>query len=74
MTVLLSLGVYNHLKAREEAEWMADLGFYILFNSISVMLGRYEDDNEKLCAMEPNFKVRKELFPQLGFNLERLDQ
>ena len=35
--------------------WMDDLWFYILFNSISVILGWWEGDNEKLCAMEPCF-------------------
>ena len=32
---------------------MADLQFYVLFNSISVRSGRLADDNERLCAMEP---------------------
>ena len=32
---------------------MDDLRFYVLFNSISVILGRRVDDNERLCAMEP---------------------
>ena len=29
--------------------WMDDLGFYVLFNSISVISGRCLDDNERLC-------------------------
>ena len=32
--------------------WMDDLQFYVLFNSISVISGRWADDNERLCAME----------------------
>ena len=32
--------------------WMDDLRFYALFNSISVISGRWVDDNEKLCAVE----------------------
>ena len=32
--------------------WMADLKFYVPFNSISVISGRWGDDNERLCAME----------------------
>ena len=32
---------------------MDDLQFYILFNSISVMSGRWAGDNERLCVMEP---------------------
>ena len=32
---------------------MDDLPFYFLFNSISVISGRWLDDNERLWAMEP---------------------
>ena len=32
--------------------WMADLRFYVPFNSISVISGRWAGDNERLCAME----------------------
>ena len=32
---------------------MDNLRFYDLFNSISVISGRWADDNEMLCAMEP---------------------
>ena len=35
--------------------WMNDLQFY-LFNSISCISGQWEDDNKKLCAMEPNLR------------------
>ena len=37
------------------AGWVSpcDLRFYILFNSISVISGRWAGDNERLCAMEP---------------------
>ena len=31
---------------------MDDLQFCVLFNSISVILGQWEGDNERLCAME----------------------
>ena len=31
---------------------MGYLRFYVLFNSISVILGQWADDNEKLCAMK----------------------
>ena len=31
---------------------MDDLQFYILFSSISVISGQWEDDNGRLCAME----------------------
>ena len=32
---------------------MDDLRFYVLFNTISVKLGRGEVDNERLCGMIP---------------------
>ena len=31
---------------------MDDLGFYILFNSVSVILERWEVEKERLCVME----------------------
>ena len=33
--------------------WMGDLRFYVFFNSISVITGRWADDNARLYAMEP---------------------
>ena len=36
-----------------------DLRFYIHFNSISVILGRCLDDNERLCAMELHLQLRR---------------
>ena len=38
---------------------MDDLRFYILFNSISVITGQWEDDNERMCAMEPRLRLRR---------------
>ena len=32
--------------------WMDDLRFYVLFNSVTVISGRPEVDNERLCVME----------------------
>ena len=32
---------------------MDDLRFNVLFNSISVISGRWANDNERLCAMNP---------------------
>ena len=34
-----------------------DLRFYVLSNSISVILGRWADNNERLCAMEPRLQL-----------------
>ena len=36
---------------------MDDLRFYVLCNSISVISGRWADDNERLCAMEPRLRL-----------------
>ena len=43
--------------------WLDYLRFYILFNSISVILERWEDDNERLCVMEPCLWFRRFLPP-----------
>ena len=39
--------------------WMDDLRFYVLFNSISVISGRWADDNERLCAEESRLQLRR---------------
>ena len=44
--------------------WMNDLRFYVLFNSIAVISGRWADNNERLSAMEPRLRLRR-------FRLER---
>ena len=43
---------------------MDDLQFYVLFNSISVISGRWDIDNERLCATEP--RLRGEDFASSG--------
>ena len=55
-------GKYSDKKTMDG--WMNDLRFYVLFNSISVISGRWEVDNERLCAMELRLQLR-------GFRLER---
>ena len=40
-------------------EWMDDMRFYVLFNSVSVISGRCMDDNERLCAMELRLRLRR---------------
>ena len=42
---------YLHAYCRNE--WMDDLRFYVIFNSISVISGRWLADNERICAIEP---------------------
>ena len=39
--------------------WMDDLQFYVLFNSISIISGQWEGDNERLCAMEPSLRLER---------------
>ena len=53
--------------------WMDDLPFYILFNSVSVISGRWADDNERLYAMEPGLGLRRFRL-ELGSNSGPLDQ
>ena len=40
---------------------MDDMRFYVLFNSISVISGRWEVDNERLCAMELETSTKAKL-------------
>ena len=39
--------------------WMDDLRFYVLFNSISVISGRWAGDRERLFAMELRLRLRR---------------
>ena len=56
--------LWNYLKLYQSYRWMDDLWFYVLFNNISVISGRWTDDNERLCATEPRLRLRR-------FRLER---
>ena len=47
--------------------------FNVLFDSISVISGRWLGDNERLCAKEPRLWSGR-LLPQAGSNPEPLDQ
>ena len=63
--------------ARTRDEWidgqMGDLRFYVLFNSILVISGRWLKDSKRMCIMEP--RLRLERFPPLrGSTPEPLDQ
>ena len=51
--------------------WMGDLRFYVLFNSISVISGRWADHNERLCAITP-FTVGR-ISPRAGIEHGLLD-
>ena len=42
-----------------QEEWLDDLRFYVLFNSISAISGQWEVDNERLCAMELRLWMRR---------------
>ena len=47
---------------------MDELQFYVLFNSISVIPGRYLDDNERLCALNFLFTFEK-ISPRMRIEL-----
>ena len=34
--------------------WMDDLRYFVIFKSISVISGRWADDNERLFAIDPS--------------------
>ena len=53
------LSILTHSYGETRKEWMDDFQFYILFNSISVISGRQEVDNERLCAVEPHLRLRR---------------
>ena len=38
---------------------MDDLRFYVLFNTVSVISGQWEVDNERLCAMQLRLRLRR---------------
>ena len=39
--------------------WKDGLGFYVIFNSSSVISGRYVGDNERLCATKPRVRLKR---------------
>ena len=41
--------------------WMDDMCLYVIFNSISVISGRWAGENKRLCAME--LRLRLKNFP-----------
>ena len=51
-------------KKNKSKRWMDDLRFYVLSNSVSTISGRWEVDNERLCAADFLLRVRR-------FRLER---
>ena len=52
---------------------MDELQFYVLFNSVSLTSGQWEDDNERLYAMEPCLRLRRFRL-KWGLNMEPLNQ
>ena len=52
---------------------MDDLRYYVLCDSISVISGRCEVGNERLCAMEARLRLRRFRL-QRGSNSRSLDQ
>ena len=48
--------------------WIDDLRFKVIFNSISVISGHWEGDNERLCAIKPRLRLER-LPPRAGLEL-----
>ena len=61
-------GVRNHELVRE-ISIDDELGFYVPFNSISVILGRREGEHERLCAMKRRLASDR-ISPPAGFEPE----
>ena len=53
--------------------WMDGLQFYVLFNSVSIISGQWEIDNERLCAMELHLQLRRFRLGGGGIELGPLD-
>ena len=52
--------VNGHQNSQKEGlNKMDDLRLYVLFNSVSVISGRFMDDNERLSAMELRLRLRR---------------
>ena len=45
--------------------WMVALLSNIIFNSISVISGQWDGDNERLCAEEPHLQLKMFLLPRI---------
>ena len=64
--------LFSPLRVKMYMGWMDDLRFCVVFKSISVISGRWVDDNGRLCAMEPRLQLRK-FHLEWGSNLGPLD-
>ena len=53
------------VKSEFKDEWVGDLWFYILFNNILVISGRWAGDYENLCTVEPCLWLKRSP-PQIG--------
>ena len=53
--------------------WIDDMRSFVLLNSISVISGQWEVDNERLCAMKLRLLVEK-ISPRARIELGPLDQ
>ena len=53
------IGSKINRKAIIKDRWMDALRFYVLFNSVSLISGRWKVDNERMCAMELRLRLRR---------------
>ena len=50
--------------------WLEDdLQFYYSFQQYFSVSGRWADDNERLCAMEPRLRLTEKISPRAGLDL-----
>ena len=67
-TLKVSNGIFfKNIVNFKRDRWMT-CDFTSFFNSVSVISGRWADDYERLCAMEPRLRLKRSL-PQAGLEL-----
>ena len=54
-----TIRIFFWFMGRASDGWIDDLQYYVLFNSISVISGRWEVDNGWLCATELRLRLRR---------------
>ena len=50
---------------------MASLRFYVIFNSISIISGRWVGENERMCVIEPRLRFKRFSLPGIDLGTAR---